>query len=546
MSIVALPAIPVASRSRPRRNLLVWIGLPALAVILAGGLIWWLVARGVATTITNSFHTVNPLNLEIKVAKDGELQAVNNIDIYCQVEGSTTITQIVKEGASVKKGDVLIVLDSSQITVKLEDSQRAVLKATADFTTAKEMKDIQLSQNAANQEAADVAVILAKLDLQQYSEGTYPQQLANAKTDKEMAETTLKNRQADLEQTKALAIKGFVTDADVQKSQLDVITAQNAVAKATTSLSVLTTYTYQMDITSKRNAVAQTAARLERTKRENVSQMAQKEADLQAKEQDLAIQKRRLEKLQKDRVNCTINAPADGLVVYGTTGDRNREPIQEGSTVRERQLLIRLPDTESMKAVVRIQEAQINKLKVDQRATVLVAGLQRPIPATLTRISVLSDSSQRWWNPDLKEYPVELVLDETPKTIKPGASVQVEIMVDTIPDTLAVPHACIYAVGADSYVFVREDTGLKPAKVRLGQSNETHAEIKEGLTAGQDVAILQAGQGRILLEKAGIKIAPTTRPGGGRNRPPRNGGARPPAETPAPAAPATPAVVTPK
>ena len=109
--------------------------------------------------------------------------------------------------------------------------------------------------------------------------------------------------------------------------------------------------------------------------------------------------------------------------------DRNREPIQEGSTVRERQLLIRLPDTDSMKAVVRILEAQVNKLSVDQKATVQVPGLRRPISATLTRIAVLSDSSQRWWNPDLKEYPVELTLDHTPANLKPGQSVDAEIIV---------------------------------------------------------------------------------------------------------------------
>ena len=40
---------------------------------------------------------------------------------------------------------------------------------------------------------------------------------------------------------------------------------------------------------------------------------------------------------------------------------------------------------------------------------------------------MLSDSSQRRWNPDLKEYPVDLTLSETPKGLKPGMGIQAEI-----------------------------------------------------------------------------------------------------------------------
>jgi hypothetical protein len=59
-------------------------------------------------------------------------------------------------------------------------------------------------------------------------------------------------------------------------------------------------------------------------------------------------------------------------------------------------------------------------------------------------------------------------------------------------------------------------------KVAIGQVNETHAQIASGVSQGQDVLILQAGQGRDLLEKAGIKVEPqasTTQPLNG--RPPR-------------------------
>jgi hypothetical protein len=148
------------------------------------------------------------------------------------------------------------------------------------------------------------------------------------------------------------------------------------------------------------------------------------------------------------------------------------------------------------------------------RAVVNVVGYKKPIGASVTKIAVLADSSQRWWNPDLREYPVELVLDETPPNCKPGLGCQVELLVERRSKVLAVPLTSIYAQGNQSFVFVRQAIGApKPVEVKVGATNATHAEITGAVAAGADVLLLQPGQGRLLLDKAGIKILPTARAG---------------------------------
>jgi len=538
MNSVALP-----STAGPRRNkLAVYVGIPAGVALLAVGALWGGYAlfggmSGPALT-PGMFHTVLPMDLDVKINKDGELQAVNNIDIVCQVEGQNTITQIVKEGATVKKGDVLITLDSSAIRQKIEDTTLELQKAEADLTTSRELKDIQESQNSANLQASEVALILAQLDLKQYQEGTYPQQLENAKTTVEMARITLKNTDEDLDQTMKLFAKGFVTAAEVKKSELAVTNARNGLAQAASALNVLMNYSHQMDSASKRNTLAQAEQRLARTKRENASNMSQKQADVNAKSQALGVLKRRMTRFEEQFANCTIKAPADGLVVYATSGDRNNQnPIQEGAQVRERQQLLRLPDTSAMKAVVRIPESQVARLSEGLRANVKVVGMKDTIGATLSRISVLADSGSRWWNPDLKEYPVELTLDYTPPDLKPGVGAQTEIFIRRLEQVTATPIATVYSAGADSYVFRRAADTMQPVKVMLGANNDTHIEIVDGIEPGAQLLILQSGQGRTLLEDAGIKITPlpTTRPGGERRR-------RPEGAAPATNAPPTTAV----
>ncbi len=460
------------------------------------------------------FFTVAPTEMKVKVSKDGDLQAVNNIDVLSLVEGLNTIVEIVKEGTSVKKGDTLVVLDSSGIRQRIEDTSLLVHTAENDLTSARELLQIQEGQNAANLDEAKVEVELAELALKQYEEGTYPQDLASAQTAVEMSKITVANKEDDARQIKDLYAKNFVTYADVKASELGVTTAQNDYTKAVTTLNVLTNYTNKMDLASKRSAVAQARQKLLRTEKENASNLAKARSDVEAKTEALSILRRRADHLKEQLDYCTIKAPAEGLVVYAQTFNGSSGPIQEGTQVRERQPLLRLPDTTEMKAVVKVNETQVTRLLPGQRGTVKVTGVADLLGATLTKISPVADSSQRWWNPDLREYPVELVLDSTPPNLKPGIGVQADIEVESIPDALAVPLAALYAQGADTFVFVKQPgvESVVPRKVKVAQASETHARLGDGVAAGDMILILQAGQGRDLLEKAGITPAENRQP----------------------------------
>jgi multidrug efflux pump subunit AcrA (membrane-fusion protein) len=255
-------------------------------------------------------------------------------------------------------------------------------------------------------------------------------------------------------------------------------------------------------------------------KKENSSNTAQKEAAVTAAEEALKAQKYLVEHLEKQLAACTVKAPSDGLVVYGSTGSNyywRERPIQAGAQINQQELLIRLPDTSKMKASVKVPESWIGKLRDYEKhpmtAKVEIVGVREPVTAKVTSVSVMADNSQRWWT-DAKEYPVELTLDTTPPSLKPGISATATIFVEKLPEVLAVPLTTVYSVGADRYVFVKErGQATRPVKVTLGQSNDTHVEIKEGISRGQELLVLQVGQGRELLEKAGINVSDG--PGGG-------------------------------
>src|SRR5581483_6309960 len=163
---MALPASFAKPRRLPRGAVVLSIGLVIAAIAFIG----WRTLHSVASPSAGySYYTVVPLDLDVMIRKDGELQATKNLDVVCPVEGLNTIRTIVPEGSAVKKDEVIAELDASDMKKKLQSALLDVKKAESDFSAAKVGVDLQKSKNTADIEAANVELKLAQIDLKAYT-----------------------------------------------------------------------------------------------------------------------------------------------------------------------------------------------------------------------------------------------------------------------------------------------------------------------------------------------------------------------------------------
>ena len=522
---VARPARPAKSARRGR--LPVVLGLAVAAAVVVAAVAYVLLPRlGGSAGGGFTFQEAVRDDLTVSVRKDGELQAIRSTDIVSRVEGQVTLVEIVPEGTQVNAGDVIGKLDSSNIERELEETELEYQAAEADLKNAEEQLIIEQAQVEADNQAAEVELTLAELDVKQYEEGTYPQAKADAEVAVEMARINLENAEEELLQTRTLFGKDFVTSNEVKKRELEVLRLRNALDKAETDYEVLTKYTHPRDLAGKRNQLAQKEKALARTQRRGQSSLNQRIADVNNRRLRLLNRQERLDWCRAQLENCTLTAPKSGLVVYGAAGNqREQDQIVEGATVRERQTVVRLPDTSTMKAVVKINESRVGMLSPGQSAMLRTTAGSQTIGGEVSEISVVADSNRRWFNPDVREYPVDILLDETPANLKPGMKVQATVMVDTAEDATVVPLTSLYSVGRRRFVFV--PTGsvadataqVEPREVSVGLMNETHAQVTEGIEPGQAVVLLEVGQGRDLLERAGIEVEPPRQQRNRRGRP---------------------------
>ena len=117
-----------AARAWYRRPIL-WIGVLAL-LLAAGGVWWWLASRAANAAPSYTTQLVTRGNLTLTVAANGTIQPTRSINIGSELSG-TVLKVNVDVNDRIKKGQVLVVLDTAKLRGQIERSTAAVAAARA-------------------------------------------------------------------------------------------------------------------------------------------------------------------------------------------------------------------------------------------------------------------------------------------------------------------------------------------------------------------------------------------------------------------------------
>ena len=432
--------------------------------------------------------------LRISVTESGTIKSRDQVVVKNQVEGRTTILTLIPEGTYVKKGDLLIELDASSLQDQKTKQEITVLNANASFIRANENLAVTKSQGESDVAEANLDYEFAKLDLQKYLEGEYPQELRQLQAEITIAEQELTQTNDTLEWSRKLAKEGYITETELKGDELDATRKQLNLELARGKLDLLQTYTQRRNLEQLKSDVEQAEKSLERVQRRARADDIQAEADLRAKESEYNRQESILTKTNDQIAKCRIIAPVGGMVVYATTGQGtfrgNVEPLDEGQEVRERQELIHLPTTSSMMAEIKVHESSLRKIQSNMPVNITVDALPGKVfSGRVGKIGLLPDAQSAWLNPDLKVFSTEIYLDGDASEIRPGMSCRAEIIVEEYSDTFYVPVQSVLRVGGVPTAYVVGPKGVEPRAVELGLDNNRMVRIVSGLKEGEQVLL---------------------------------------------------------
>lgn len=474
-------------------------------LMVAGIVVVGIIIAGVFGSLTTSDSTTiaaegNPATLAaqrgpltITVLESGIIQAREKAVIKNRVEGVTTVVSLVEEGTHVKKGDLLIELDASAKIEQRRSMEIVVHNANASFIQARENLAVVKNQTKSDLAVAELNLAFARQDLEKYTEGQYPNQLKAAESSIALAREELLRSEEKLEWSKRLYRENYLSQTELQQDELAANRDKLDLEQAENNLSLLVDYTRKRNTDQLESNLSQAEMALERAKRKATADVVQAEVSFRARDLEYSGRKARLKWLDEQITKTKIYAPSEGQVVYATSGGGRRwggEPLSEGKSVKERQELIHLPTTTSVKAEIKIHESNLEKVEVDMPARVTIDALAGQVfSGYVASLAPLPDGQSMFMSPDVKVYRASVNLENNGVKLRTGMSCRVEIIVEQHEDVVYVPVQAIIQVEGKPTVYVAKGKSLEQREVEIGLDDNRMVHIKSGLEEGEQVLL---------------------------------------------------------
>jgi HlyD family secretion protein len=413
-----------------------------------------------------------------------------------KVEGSTTIIFIVPEGTNVNAGDLVVELDSAPLVEREKTQEIAVSSAESLLLTAEKAVEIQETQNLSDMAAAQLKLDLAELDLDKFKNGDFLQQQNELRSLSSLAEEKAQQAKEYSDFMARLVKKGYKTQNDLEQALITEKTERTNFNVAEEKLKVLEKYMYDRTIKELTALAEESKNEIARVKLKGEAALAQAQSEVKAKSKSFEVEQDKHALLKRQIAACKIIAPQDGQVIYANQRDgRSSEQvlIEEGSTVRERQQIVTLPDLSGMKVNARIHESRISLMRPGLPVTVKIDAFPdenyRGVVDTVASVPSSTGSS---YMRDIKEYEaIVRLLDQDDKVskLRPGLTAQLEVLVESRDEVLQAPIQSVLTIIGKQFAFFVNGNRVGHREVTVGQTNERMVEILKGADVGDEVVM---------------------------------------------------------
>ena len=413
--------------------------------------------RGVDEAI---FFDIPRRDFELAITERGEIESAGDAEVRSQVKTKNqpglSILRIVPEGTQVEKDGFLVELDSSALREEQTLQKIAVNTVEALVVEARNLYET------------------AVISKREYLEGTFVQEKETLESELFVAEENLSRAREYLNYSKKLAEKGYVNDLQLKADAFAVEKANKEADAAKTKLRVLEEFTRAKMLKQFESDILITKAKWE------------------AEKNSLQLEVDKLNEINEQISKCTITAPRAGTVKYAHVRDRRGSDdfvVEEGALVRERQIIIRLPDVSQMRVEMKINESLIQHVKVGMPATIDPIGSGgESFQGSVEHVNQYAEPSG-WRKANVKEYKAQVRIDDDAAALRSGMTASVTIRSKFEPDVIQAPVQAVYAHGDQYYCFVRRGERLEPQPVSCGPTNDRFFVIESGLEESDQVAM---------------------------------------------------------
>ena len=445
----------------------------------------------------------------------GTINAADSYTVKSLVTG-TVLTADFELGDTIQKGDVLYVIDSSDVEGDLESAQLSVSQAQRSYDDAADARNVRTKISGevssfavaagdavqAGQTVAtvrDTSVMLLAVDFpaaeaQSFAVGQAAQVMPD--TTFEVLNGTIRSVSGADPSGDASLMTCTVTIAVPNAGSLT--TAQAAVAQVNGVSSLNSAhFAYQREetvVAAASGTVSELCVREGSTVRQNdvLLRITGKDLDKQAQNaaDNLRSAELRMSSAERNISHYTIDAPISGTIVDKKVkaGDK----LSANDTAMQN--LCTIYDMSYLEMKLNVDELKIRSLEVGQEVDITADAVPgETYKGVISSILVAGTTAN-----GSTSYPVTVRIDDMGELL-PGMNATAKITTASVKNVLALPNA---ALVRGSYVLVTKDSpsaanaetsmtapdGYVYVKVTTGISDDDYIEVKSGLQEGDTIA----------------------------------------------------------
>lgn len=399
--------------------------LVVIAILLIVILLGWVLRRGGPPASTAK---VTQEAFAVWSEYEGQLEAERLVLVMSKFRGSATVIDLAPEGARVKRGDVLVQFDTTQL-------ERDVHKLERDEATA-------------------------QAELESLKNAVIPLELRDLEMKIMEARTVLSAEAEYLEASRPMIKEELVSEQELAQQKLKVDQARTQLETLEWKLKLTRTYIHPAALNQARAKLAEA-------------------------EQDLRFARDQIE-------NSVIRASADGNPVYKPlyiSGEFRM--IRIGDTVFPNQTFMALPNMNELTVYVEVPEAELGRVLEGREAAIrLVAFPEIRMEGFVGSVGSIAQTppGQPTWQ-RFFHVVVRLKSPAPDPRVRPGMTVTVQIRAYFNPRATLVPRTAVFWEGNRPLVRTWNGPSSERRLLQLGQADDKFYEVIDGLKPGEIVIL---------------------------------------------------------
>ena len=368
---------------------------------------------------------------------------------------------------AVKMGTLLVKLDSAALE---QEQKTQIIKVNGQKSLVVE---------------AENRLTAAKIALKEYQEGTFLAEERLLMNDEYVAKQAVATAELSKTSAERLAAKGLLNSLQLDGVEAELQKARNTLKLAESKLRVLRELT-KRKMETQFNSDISTA-----------------DAKVKSEQSNLALEEEKLAEIEKQISKCTIRSRVPGQVVYankfdyGRGGSQTAEFVVEpGSSVREGQAIIRLPDATRMQVKASVNEARITLVRPGLPVTIRVDALKdNLLQGEVVKVNQYADPGSY---STIRKYSTFIKITNPPTDLRSGMNAEARIHVERASDVLQVPVQAVAEHKGKFFALVQSGESYETREIEVGTSNDRVITIKGGLAENDAVVMNPRNAGRLL------------------------------------------------